>query len=316
MRRVGRRVVAMSVVMLVLIAGCSSDNGSLDQSRSEGAAQIAPESVELQEEWTENVLIPAEFAGMRDYSDMGSAADLKGVLLIEGPCVYIIEELPEPTRVFVELPRDRTWYAPDTESIWSHDYGPMISGDRVLAGGGGRNGTPPDVCSADVEYVFVASHMAPIECDPGLLPERQTGCRPTDILAGMWDYNEIRPLYAPAAEGVLLIEDPCVYIIDDFAWLVPSVPIEELPEPVRVFVNLPRAQTRYDPDTESVWVRGEEPMASDDRVELAGGAGQSIPDVCSAGVARVFTATHMSPKSCVAWVPPERQSGCKPVEVP
>ena len=316
MRRVGRWVVALLAMTLVLVVGCSSDNDSSGQSMPESVAQIAPENIDLQEEWTEDILIPADFAGMRDYSEMGPAADLRGVLLVEGPCVYIIEESPEPTRVFVELPRNLTWYAPNTESIWSHDYGPMINGDRVLAVGGGRYGTHPDVCSAEVEYVFVASYMAPIECDPGLLPERQTGCRPTDSLVGMWDYNKIRPLYAPAAEGVLLIEDPCVYIIDDFAWLVPSVPIEELPGPVRVFVNLPRAQTRYDPDTESVWVRDEGPMASGDRVELAGGADQSIPDVCSAGVARVFTATHMSPKSCVAWVPPERQSGCKPVEAP
>ena len=132
----------------------------------------------------------------------------------------------------------------------------------------------------------------------------------------MWDYNPALPSYAPAAEGVLLIEGPCVYVIDDFTWLVPGVSLEELPEPVRVFVNLPRAQTSYDHNTETIRVHDQGPMASGDRVQMAGGADRSVPDACSADVGRVFTATHMSPKQCLPWVPPERQTGCKPTETP
>ena len=132
----------------------------------------------------------------------------------------------------------------------------------------------------------------------------------------MWSYDPAIPSYAPAAEGVLLIEGPCVYVVDDFMWLVPGVPLEELPEPVRVFVNLPRAQTRYAPDTETIWVHDQGPMGSGDRVQLAGGADRSVPDDCSAGVDRVFTATHMSPKQCLPWVPSERQTGCKTPEAP
>ena len=107
-----------------------------------------------------------------------------------------------------------------------------------------------------------------------------------------------------------------MYVIDDFMWLVPGVSLEELPEPVRVFVNLPRAQTHYDPDTDTIRVHDQGPMASGDRVQMAGGANRSVPDACSAGVDRVFTATHMSPKQCIPWVPPERQTGCKPTETP
>ena len=280
---------------------------------------------------SDGVLIPAYFAGMWDYYEGVEVlhAQLRGILLIKDSCVYVIddregypeiplEDLPEPSRFFIELPRNRTWYDSDTQSIWSFDHGPMTNGDRVLVGGGPRySASPPDVCSdIDVDYVWDASDMSPAPCLAWLSPERYTGCRPEDLLAGMWNYNPARPSYAPAAEGVLLIEGPCVYVIDDFAWLVPSVSWEEVPGPVRVFVNLPRSQTRYDPDTETIWIGDEGPMASGDRVELAGGAGESVPDTCSAGVTRVFTATRMSPKQCAPWVPSERQTGCKPADAP
>ena len=272
------------------------------------------------------------FAGMWYYDEKVPfhQAEAEGILLIKEPCVYIIrdfgslfpstplEELPDPVRVFVKLPRDQTRYDPDAKSIWVHDDGPMASGDRVKIGGGGFAQVLPDACSADVGNIFTATSMQPKRCDPRWPPNHpsQTGCKPADSLAGMWDYNPALPSYAPAAEGVLLIEGPCVYVIDDFMWLVPGVPLEELPEPVRVFVNLPRAQTSYDPNTDTIQVHDQGPMASGDRVQMAGGADRSVPDACSAGVDRAFTATHMSPKQCLPWMPPERQTGCKPTETP
>ena len=256
----------------------------------------------------------------------------EGTLLIEEPCVYVIDDGPidmsleqqSKSRTFIELPRDQTRYDLDSQSIWVHSQGPMTNGDQVELIGVGRSlnpsdgpqQRPPDICSDNVGRVFTATHISPKQCDTWLPHERQTRCKPADPLAGMWDYNPALPSYAPAAEGVLLIDGPCVYVIDDFAWLVPGVPLEELPDPVRVFVNLPRAQTSYDPNTETIQVHDQGPMASGDRVQMAGGTDQSVPDACSAGVDRVFTATHMSPKQCLPWVPPERQTGCKPTETP
>ena len=335
----GRRAAFQLATVLIAVAGCSGDSTRLasDSTMKDVAQAVPTASPALQPVQTtlpENVIVPDVFASMWDYNEEEPFhnAAAQGILLIEGPCVYIIhdhiiydypwipppsEDPPDPIRIFLKLPRDQTSYDPDTETIWVHDQGPMTSGDRVVAGGGGVSQSPPDVCPAD--RVFTASNMSPKECLSWLSPEQQTGCKPPgpdDPLAGMWDYDPALPSYAPAAEGVLWIEGPCVYVIDDFMWLVPGVPLEELPDPVRVFVNLPRAQTSYDPNTETIQVHDQGPIASGDRVQMAGGADQSVPDTCSADVDRVFTATHMAPKQCLPWVPPERQTGCKPTEAP
>ena len=340
-RACGRRAAFLLATALIAVAGCSGDsNRPASDGAMEDVAQAvqtaSPASHSVRTTLPENVTTPDALAGMWDYNegDPFHDAQVQGLLLIEGPCVYIMddyawhlvlpgrppeeEELPEPVRIFLELPRDQTRYDPETETIWVGDDVPMTSGDRVTAGGGGASRTPPDACSADVDRVFTAKSMAPKLCDQRFQPDHpsQIGCRKPDDpdpLAGMWSYDPAIPSYAPAAEGVLLIEGPCVYVVDDFMWLVPGVPTEELPDPVRVFVNLPRAQTRYDPDTETIQVHNQGPMASGNRVQMAGGADRSVPDECSAGVDRVFTATHMSPKQCLTWVQPERQIGCKPV---
>lgn len=117
----------------------------------------------------------------------------------------------------------------------------------------------------------------------------------SDILAGLWDYDENEPFHQALGGGILLIEDPCVYVIDDHAWVFP--PPEEMPDPIQLFVKLPREQTQYNPDTQSIWVHDEGPMTSGDRVVLGGGGvNTSIPDECSTGAAGVFTASAMSPE--------------------
>ena len=337
-----RQVAFQLAIALIALAGCSGDSSRpASDGMIEDVAQAVPTASPAphpaRTTSSENVITPDVFAGMWDYNEKEPFHDaqIQGLLLIEVPCVYVVydyadrlvlpgrppeeEQLPEPVRIFLELPRDQTRYDPDTETIWVGDDVPMTSGDRVTAGGGGVSQTPPDACSTDVDHVFTASGMAPKLCDQRFQPDHlsQIGCRKPDDpdpLAGMWSYDPAIPSYAPAAEGILLIEGPCVFVVDDFMWLVPSVPLEKLPEPVRVFVNLPRAQTRYDPDTETIRVHDQGPMASGDRVQMAGGADRSVPDACSAGVDRVFTATHMSPKQCAPWVPPERQTGCKTPE--
>ena len=260
------------------------------------------------------------FAGMWDFNEEipFHDAEVEGILLIEGPCVYVIddyawllpgtfpEELPEPTRIFVNMPRQHTLYDTSTESIWINDNGPMTNGDRVELVGGGINPSLPDVCSADVDRVFNVKSMAFKPCEIWFPTDHwsHSGCHPsvTDSLAGLWGPGTSMDAFL---EGLLLIEWPCVYVIDDYMdW-----PYDERPEPDISFINLPRGPTRYDPDTESIWVHDEGPMVSGDRVELGGGGWELdydpsddmlpnifIPEVCSADIDSKFVAGGMGPK--------------------
>lgn len=262
------------------------------------------------------------FAGMWDFNEEipFHNAEIEGILLIEDPCVYVIddyawllpgtlpEDLPEPIRIFVNLPRQHTRYDTGTKSIWINNDGPMANGDRVELVGGGINPNLPDVCSAAVDRVFNVKNMAFKPCRIWFPSDHwsQRGCHPsvTDPLAGLWGPGASMDALA---EGLLLIEWPCVYVIYDYMdW-----PPEERPEPDVSLIYLPRGPTRYDPDTESIWVHDEGPMVSGDRVELGGGGGGweldsdssddslpniIIPEVCSANVDHRFVAGSMGPK--------------------
>ena len=260
------------------------------------------------------------FAGMWDFNEEipFHSAEVEGILLIEDPCVYVIddyawllpgtfpEELPEPTRIFVNMPRQHTRYDTNTESIWINNNGPMANGDRVELVGGGINPSLPDVCSADVDRVFNVKSMAFKPCEIWFPADHwsQSGCHPsvTDPLAGLWGPGTSMDALL---EGWLLIEWPCVYVIDDYMdW-----PPDERPEPDISFIHLPRGPTRYDPDTGSIWVHDEGPMVSGDRVVLGGGGweldsdssddslpNRIIPEVCSADIYGRFVAGGMGPK--------------------
>ena len=256
------------------------------------------------------------FAGMWNFDEDEPfhSAGIEGILQIEGPCVYVIddyawllpgtlpEELPEPIRIFVNLPRQHTRYDTSAGSIWINNNGPITSGDRVELVGGGINPSLPDVCSADVDRVFNVKSMAFKPCRIWFPTDHwsQSGCHPsvTDPLAGLQGHQGFMDALL---EGVLLIEWPCVYVIDDY--------MDRPPEPDIVFIKLPRGPTRYDPDTGSIWVQDEGPMVNGDRVELGGGGWDLdsdssddllpnifIPEVCSADVDYVFTAGSMDPK--------------------
>lgn len=261
------------------------------------------------------------FAGMWNFDEDEPfhSAGIEGILLIEGPCVYVIddyawllpgtrpEELPEPIRIFVNLPRQHTRYDTSAGSIWINNNGPINSGDRVELIGGGINPSLPDVCSADVDRVFNAKSMAFKPCRIWFPIDHwsQSGCHPsvTDPLAGLWGYQGFS--MHGGSQGLLSIEWPCVYVTDDYMdW-----PPEQRPEPDVYFIHLPRGPTRYDPDTGSIWVHDEGPVVSGDRVELVGGGweldsdlsddslpNRIIPEVCSADVDYRFVAGSMRPK--------------------
>lgn len=296
----------LSIVVWILgLIGCSGAVGDNKPVSS------MPDDIIVRPASSGGVAASDAFADMWDYDKDAPfhTANVKGVLSIEESCVYVIddyvwlfpgtplEELPKPIRIFVNLPRSQTQYDPDTESIWVFDEGPMTSGDRVEMIGGGVGPNLPDACSTNTDRAFNVKSMTPLKCVPWLLPEHpsQSGCEPVplDPFVGMWYYDDKEPFLLAAAEGLLLIEEPCIYIIDDFAWIFP-VP-EKLPDPVRIFVRLPREQTGYDSDTQSIWVHDEGPMTNGDRVIAAGGGVGQIPDVCSAGDPQVFTASHLAP---------------------
>lgn len=282
------------------------------------------------------------FAGLWDYDAEAPfhTAKAEGLLLVEGPCVYIVDDyswllpdtplegLPETVRIFVNLPREQTRYDLDTGSIWVHDYGPITSGDRVEIVGGGIDPSLPDACSVGVDRVVNVKSMVFKQCKLWFPSDHwsQSGCHPSlsDPLAGLWDFQGMS--MGARFEGILLIEEPCAYVIDDYGDLTSEISLDELPEPRLVFLNLPRDPTRYDPDTNSVWVHDEGPMVSGDRVVLGGGFGsdpnsprtvphRAPPKMCSADVGSQFIAGSMQPRLCGRHLSPDHPSqvGCKPV---
>lgn len=311
----GWRVVALLMLALIASVGCSRSDGD----SSDGDI----------------------FAGMWDFDENAPFhnAEVEGILLIEEPCVYVIDdhawlfpgmslkELPEPVRIFVRLPRDHTRYDPDAQSIWVHDYGPVLSGDRIELVGGGIGPSLPDACSSRVDRAFNVKSVTLKQCALWFEPDHwvQSGCHPTlsDPLAGLWDYDEDAPSPGYPWEGTLLIEEPCVYVIDDDN---KGVLPEQRSASARVFIELPREQTSYYPDSKSIRVHNQDPVSSGDRVEL-GGVGRSLdlsdyfgrpPDMCSTDVNRVFTADSMRPKLCDQRFQPDHPSqiGCKTSEAP
>lgn len=311
----GWRVVALLVLALIASVGCSRSDGD----SSDGGV----------------------FASMWDFDEEAPFhnAEVEGILLIEEPCVYVIDdyawlfpgtslkELPEPVRIFVNLPRDHTQYDPNAPSIWVHDYGPLASGDRIELVGGGIGPSLPDACSSRVDRAFNVKSVTFKQCALWFEPDHwvQSGCHPTlsDPLAGLWDYDEDAPSPGYPWEGTLLIEEPCVYIVNDGRLDVTSEPRSAS---ARVFIKLPREQTSYYPDSKSIRVHNQDPVSSGDRVELDG-VSLSLdlsdyfslpPDICSANVGRVFTADSMRPKLCDQRFQPDHpsQTGCKTPEVP
>ena len=69
---------------------------------------------------------------------------------------------------------------------------------------------------------------------------------PAADFAGMWDLDPTKPFPDEEGAGFLFIEEPCVYMVED---------INEPHDPLRrVVVRLPEDYTRYDPQTQSIWV--------------------------------------------------------------
>ena len=112
-------------------------------------------------------------------------------------------------------------------------------------------------------------------------------------LVGMWTpyWDLEEPNIGFRYEGILLIEFPCVYLYPQrhIEGLYPQHNEEAFDrgssttlQSERGLLGLIRNWTYYDPDTESLWVDGEGPMLSEDRVDVYGirKDSQSHEDIC------------------------------------
>lgn len=292
-RRVGW-VVAVGLWMSVMLSGCS---GTDEQYLWPWQDEEPPAPA-------------ADFVGMWDYDPAGGyvAAGWQGIIVIEWPCVFMVEDIDDahspPRRAAVKMPRHYTRYDPQTQSMWVAAEGPITTGDLlVFQGTGGRPRTQElqSECPANAQFQsgFVNkcpwgqphwcddSHMAQIR-DTALLA-------PTAEFAGMWDYDPAAGSVAGGASGLLFIEEPCVYLVED---------IYQRHDPSRrVAVALP-SYTRYDPQTQSMWVYLDGPFTTGDQVTSRGastGADSDLAATCPAN--GQFTATDMN--LCSA-PPPDR----------
>lgn len=84
------------------------------------------------------------FVDMWDWEEgedhMVENAGFVGTLVIEAPCAYVLTDDPSH-RWLLSLLRRATRYEPQTGSLWIWQSGPFFSGDEVVVGGGGHDGT-------------------------------------------------------------------------------------------------------------------------------------------------------------------------------
>ena len=115
---------------------------------------------------------------------------------------------------------------------------------------------------------------------------------PAAEFAGMWDIDPAEPLPDEEGTGLLFIEEPCVYIVED---------IHERHDPSRrVVVRLPE-YTRYDPQTQSIWVFLDGPFTTGAEIISQGtfdGADGEVLATCPAH--GQFTVTDMT---LCGWTP-------------
>lgn len=115
---------------------------------------------------------------------------------------------------------------------------------------------------------------------------------PAADFAGMWDLDPAEPLPDGEGSGLLFIEEPCVYMVED---------IYERHDPSRrVVVRLPE-YTRYDPQTQSIWVFLDGPFTTGAEVisrGTVGGADSELLATCPAH--GQFTVTDMT---LCGWTP-------------
>ena len=107
---------------------------------------------------------------------------------------------------------------------------------------------------------------SPVDADTSSTDQRQDSLK----LAGMYGWDPEGGFHNAVLQGRLVVDAPCVYLEvsegDDDA------PQQEA-ETLRGFLRLPEPLTRYDADSDAVWVGDHGPMSSGDEVVLTGSEG-------------------------------------------
>lgn len=223
----------------------------------------------------------------KGYMDEG----VYGFLEIDGPCVYLYGGGLGGERVYtadgelfrslLRLPGGFTRHDPATGEIWVHDSGPMKTGDEVAIGGSG--GVPiderplPGGCTAG--DITVAKAMSPGR-GPRLAVQEVTE------LVGLWPYDDDAVVVDDIVRGVLVIDEPCVFV--DPASVQRSGGRLEPPDTERVFLRLPDLLLSYDPapaqDTQggaspTIRVLGPDGLTNGSAVKIAGDLVMGDPPV-------------------------------------
>ena len=173
--------------------------------------------------------------------------------------------------------------------------GAVLVAVAVLAAGCSGDGSPPLVEPFD-EPEQQAPPQPEVEDEPSAQPEPSVDDAAPAEFAGMYEWDPEAGGDDAVAFGILEIDPTCIYINEiDAAGQTVRMPDGKL---LRTFVRLPQALVRFDPETNSIWVRDEGPMATGDGVTLGGGYSAEafgrrvFEEECSASAR--FTATSMS----------------------
>ncbi len=108
---------------------------------------------------------------------------------------------------------------------------------------------------------------------------------PLAEFAGMWDFNPYEDRYWFDVCGYLIIEEPYVHVLSTYSHggAQQSEPQSKLQrrgegDLIYFMLMLPRPDTRYDPDSRSLWINDNGPFTDGDHVSVGGGVGHRQPD--------------------------------------
>ena len=162
--------------------------------------------------------------------------------------------------------------------------GAVLVAMAVLAAGCSGNGAPPLVEPFD-EPEQQAPPQPEVEAEPSAQPEPSADDAAPAEFAGMYEWDPEAGGDDAWAFGILEIDPTCIYINEiDAAGQTVRMPDGKL---LRTFVRLPQALVRFDPETNSIWVRDEGPMATGDGVpDRVGVSPASMPPSAAMVAAR------------------------------
>ena len=248
------------------------------------------------------------FVGMWDHDpESGSTAELKlGMLMIDGPCIYVVSTpwdtdrwlsedagseqpaIPLPQKRLLGLARSTLEFDAESNEITysDSDMQSMSTGDYISYGGARRRAATSeetDLCGNTRMTLTPAigrwilpdwlreQLSLPAVADIPLLPTASPPTPSADPLIAMWD-SEPNSLIAPHI-GMLMIDEPCVYIITGRWGSYRSESTNEswFTLPHKHLLGLPQQSTKFDAANDELWVNNNGPMKTGDYVTLGGG---------------------------------------------